>query len=101
MKFSDLGKKSANFFLLYLPYFYAVESLKKYFKLRKNRSIINNSQKKFVSLKEFRQIILLCTPDLRSVDKTLLEFQFLSSLREMLHSIKIQQPLLFQNSWSI
>ena len=80
MKFSDLGKKSANFFLLYLPYFYAVESLKKYFKLRKNRSIINNSQKKFVSLKEFRQIILLCTPDLRSVDKTLLEFQFLSLL---------------------
>ena len=75
--------------------------VKKIFKLRNNRSIINNSQKKFVSLKEFRQIILLCTPDLRSVDKTLLEFQFLSSLREMLHYIKIQQSLLFQNSWSI
>ena len=75
--------------------------VKKIFKLRNNRSIINNSQKKFVNLKEFRQIILLCTPDLRSVDKTLLEFQFLSSLREMLHYIKIQQSLLFQNSWSI
>lgn len=77
MKFSDFYGKEKCKFLSSLPsLFLCSGKLKKHFKLRKNRWIINNSPlKQFDNLKKFQQIVLLCTRD--------------------------QQSLLFQNSWSI